>query len=115
MSGIYCFNTLYNLNLHTSLILTHVNNILNVFAFFGDAGVTYLVKCRKYPLSVQKETTEHEFDRKKSVTDIQLDAIMDVRGIYCLYFQQKVGKKFFSLYHTHTKCQKFTDLIRFII
>jgi hypothetical protein len=43
------------------------NNILNVF---GDAGVTYLVKCREYPLSAQKETTEHGFDRKKSVTDI---------------------------------------------
>jgi hypothetical protein len=42
-----------------------------VFAFFGDAGVTYLVKCREYPLSVQKETTERGFDRKKSVTDIQ--------------------------------------------
>jgi hypothetical protein len=48
-----------------SLYHTHTN-----FAFFGDAGVTYLVKCRKYPLSVQKETTEHEFDRKKSVTGI---------------------------------------------
>lgn len=46
------------------------NNILNVFAFLGDAGVTYLVKCREYPLSVQKETTERGFDRKKSVTDI---------------------------------------------
>ena len=42
------------------------NNILNVFAFFGDAGVT----CREYTLSVQKETTERGFDRKKSVTDI---------------------------------------------
>ena len=49
----------------------YLNNILNVFAFFGDAGVTYLVKCREYPLSVQKETTERGFDRKKSVTDIQ--------------------------------------------
>ena len=46
------------------------NNILNVFAFFGDGGVTYLVKCCEYPLSVQKETTECGFDRKKSVTDI---------------------------------------------
>jgi hypothetical protein len=46
------------------------NNNLNVFAFFGDAGVTYLVKCREYPLSVQKETTERGIDRKKSVTDI---------------------------------------------
>jgi hypothetical protein len=49
----------------------YLNNILNVFAFFGDAGVTYLVKCREYPLSVQKETTECGFDRKKSVTGIQ--------------------------------------------
>ena len=40
------------------------NNILNVIAFFGDAGVTYLVKCREYPLSVQKETTERGFDQK---------------------------------------------------
>jgi hypothetical protein len=46
------------------------NNILNVFAFFGDAGVTYLVKCRDSPLAVKKETTERGFDRKKSVTDI---------------------------------------------
>ena len=37
----------------------------NVFAFFGDAGVTYLVKCSEYPLFVQKETTECRFDRKK--------------------------------------------------
>jgi len=49
------------------------NNILNVFAFFGDAGVTYLVKCCEYPLSVQKETTERGFDQKKSVTDIYRD------------------------------------------
>jgi hypothetical protein len=40
------------------------NNILKVFAFFGDAGVTYLVKCREYSLSAQKETTERGFDRK---------------------------------------------------
>jgi hypothetical protein len=46
------------------------NNILNVFAFLGDAGVTYLVKCREYPLSVQKETTERDLIGKKSVTDI---------------------------------------------
>jgi hypothetical protein len=46
------------------------NNSLNVFPLFGDAGVTYLVQCREYPLSVQKETTERGFDRKKSVTDI---------------------------------------------
>ena len=50
------------------------NNILNVFVFFGDAGVTYFVKCREYPLSVQKETTEHGFDRKKSVTDIHRES-----------------------------------------
>jgi len=41
--------------------------------FFGDVGVTYLVKCREYLLSVQKETTECRFDRKKSVTDIHSD------------------------------------------
>jgi len=29
------------------------------------------VKCREYPLSVQKETTERGFDREKSVTDIR--------------------------------------------
>jgi hypothetical protein len=51
------------------------NNILNVFAFFGDAGVTYLVKCREYPMSVQKETTKRGFDRKKSVTDIHRDSV----------------------------------------
>ena len=49
------------------------SNILNVFALLGDAGVTYLVKYREYPLSVQKETTERGFDRKKSVTDIHRD------------------------------------------
>jgi hypothetical protein len=38
--------------------------------WFSDAGVTHLVKCHEYPLSVQKETTERGFDRKKSVTDI---------------------------------------------
>jgi hypothetical protein len=46
------------------------SNILNVFAFFGDAGFTYFLKCREYPLSVQKETKGGGFDRKKSATDI---------------------------------------------
>ena len=46
------------------------NNILNVFAFFGDAGVTYLLKCCENPLSVQKDMMERRFDRKKSVMDI---------------------------------------------
>lgn len=62
------------------------NNILNVFAFFGDAGVTYLVKCREYPLSVQKETTEHEFDRKKSVTGIHRDNVTLIKNdMHCRF------------------------------
>jgi hypothetical protein len=51
------------------LLSDYSNNILNDFAFFGDAGVTYLVKCREYSLSAQKETTERGFYRKNSVTD----------------------------------------------
>jgi hypothetical protein len=62
------------------------NNILNVFAFFGDAGVTYLGKCRKYPLSVQKETTEHEYDRKKFVTDIHRDNVTLIKNdMHCRF------------------------------
>jgi hypothetical protein len=59
MSKIYWFNTFYNLNLHTSLILTHV---------------------------VQKETTEHEFDRKKSVTGIHRDNVTLIKNdMHCRF------------------------------
>jgi hypothetical protein len=69
-----CFIVSSRLNFSLGLELLSINiYILNVFAFFGDAGVTYLVKCRKYLMSVQKETMECGFDRKKSVTDIHCD------------------------------------------
>ena len=66
------------------------NNILNVFAVFGDAGVTYRVKCRKYPLSVQKETTEGEFDRKKSVTDIHRDNVTLIKNDIADFKRQQI-------------------------
>ena len=48
------------------------------------------MKCRKYPLSVQKETTEREFDRKKSVPDIHRDNVTQIKNDIVDFKRQQI-------------------------